>query len=275
MRYEDRTVQGVADLVRLLKDDGAGLQNDTELNPDKAPYVPVWFRGLSDTEYSLKTTMAREGALDSEGALVNRFKQNAHQFLDRIPQNPWEWLFLMRHYGLPSRLLDWTESALVGLYFAVQPTTEFKGNQSDSQAAGEPDGALWCLLPTALNKLSQFHSKGPLDIPMFEDEKSDFFLYLPESMRGPTAPTGVLPVAGIAMRGSERMQAQQGVFTITHRDQTPIEDVGDRDHIWRFVVPSGCKEDIRDDLHRLGVTPLTIFPGLDNVALMAKRALDV
>ena len=44
-----------------------------------------------------------------------------------------------RHHGLPSRLMDWMESPLVGLYFSVE---------KDSTQ----DGALWCLLPSSLNK---------------------------------------------------------------------------------------------------------------------------
>ena len=67
--------------------------------------------------------------------LIKRFKQNAFQFLDLVPKDEWEWIFLMQHYRVPTRLLDWTESPLIGLYFAVSD----KAVKRVQTAA-----ALWC-----------------------------------------------------------------------------------------------------------------------------------
>jgi len=276
MRYEDRQVHDLAGFLTLLKDDEQRLGQDLGEAKGGAIRPPVWFRGLVNAEWPLITTMARtKGALENERALMNRFKQNALEFLDRPPQDEWEWLFLMRHHGLPSRLLDWTESPLIGLYFAVTPVLHGGASESDLTRDDDKDGALWCLLPKELNRVSPLYSSGPLDIPMFEDESSESDFYLPDRLTEPSAPSGITPAAGIGMRCSRRMQAQHGVFTLTHRDQTPIEQVGDRKHVWRYVVLSGKKTQIRDELNFLGITSLAVFPDLDNVALTARRALNV
>ena len=50
------------------------------------------------------------------------------------------WLFLMQHYGLPTRLLDWTDSPLIALYFAIKDKT-----------TDDEDGVIYGLMPTELN----------------------------------------------------------------------------------------------------------------------------
>jgi hypothetical protein len=204
--------------------------------------------------------------LEHESALINAFKQNAIQFVDERPQSEWEWLFIARHHAVPTRLLDWTESPLIGLYFAI--------NDVDALTSGDSnDGALWVLLPAELNRQAGIILTNRLSLPIFEDDDPHLRNYLPSVMASEHA-THLIPAAGIAIRHSKRMQAQFSVFTVTHRDQTPIESLGDGRHIGRYIIPAGAKARIRRQLEALRIDELSVFPELDNVARLARRPYD-
>ena len=96
--------------------------------------------------------------------------------------------------------------------------------------------------------------------------------YLPATLAAET--TRLKPVAGIAVRNSKRMQAQHSVFTVTHREPVPIEQVGNGRHIGKYVIPGDSKARIRQQMAALHITPLSIFPELDNAARLARRPYD-
>jgi hypothetical protein len=245
MRYADTRVRSVAEFLEQLK-------------PRQRLKQPIWYRGQEKATWDLKPTIDRCGGIKSEAPLMTRFKQNALALIENRPESEWEWLFVMRHHGVPTRLLDWSENPLVGLYFAVT------GNP-------KADGALWNLLPIELNKVARFFPPHPHEIPGFGDHK---FLqnYLPSVLSGEQS-SSLSPAAAIAPRNTRRMQAQQGVFTITHREQVGIETVGDQSHIWRIIIPKGAKTRIQGELAAFNINRLSLFPELDHVAEYAKEML--
>lgn len=222
----------------------------------------VWFRGHSRNTYQLLPSLARvEHGMAREALLAKRFKQNAHSFRQSPPQSEWEWLFLMQHFGVPTRLLDWTESPLVALYFAVHGFAEDDGH----------DGNLWALLPAKYNyDVPRLRPTVPVDIPCFGvDRVLDD--YSPDVMALETV-SSKLPAAAIAHRQNERIMAQLGVFTIMHREMTPLEELAPQ-FLAKLTIPARAKPQLKADLAALRVTRLSLFPELTSVASMTKELL--
>lgn len=222
----------------------------------------VWFRGHPRNTYRLLPSLAREQhGIAREALLAKRFKQNAHSFRQSPPRSEWEWLFLMQHFGVPTRLLDWTESPLVALYFAVHGSAEDDNH----------DGDVWALLPAKYNyDVPRLRPTVQVDIPCFGVDKvlDD---YSPDQMALETV-SSKLPAAAIAHRQNERIMAQLGVFTIMHRDMTPLEELAPQ-FLARLTIPAAAKAQLKADLAALRVTRLSLFPELTSVASMTKDLL--
>lgn len=248
MRHADTRITSVGKLLEALK-------------RQSPPAPATWFRGQSISSWPLVPSLARKKAhLAAEAALRKRFMQNAVPHVDRMPTEEWEWMFLMQHHRAPTRLLDWTESPLAALFFAVSEEKHLKR-----------DAAVWCLDPIALNteaRVTGFRFAN--EIPAFGIDKV-LNNYLPSSVD--ESPSVMSAVAIMGPRNTARMAAQLGVFTVNHREHTPIEDIGDGKHAWRWIVPASAKKTLRAELALLGFTALTLFPELDRVADMAKELL--
>lgn len=92
-----------------------------------------YFRGVTKEEYKLIPSIARDWRgidfTNYEKVYFDKFKNEARPYLTSSLSNEsqWEWLMIAQHYGMPTRLLDWTTNPLVALYFACEKDHENNG----------------------------------------------------------------------------------------------------------------------------------------------------
>ena len=226
------------------------------------------FRGLSDKNHQLKTSLMRLGGgyKHVEKHLLRQFKKYGHQKLNG-DHNEWYWLSVAQHYGLPTRLMDWSYSPEVALHFATSNLNKYN-----------VDGAIWkvnyrkahSLLPNSLNGLKSIVSEEMVSIFTVDHlngsikdlnamnalgEKSDFFLFFePPSI-------------------DERIFNQFAYFSIGSRPDLSLDEwLENHKDIWhKIIIPKEIKWEIRDKLDQSNVSERILFPGLSGIASWLTR----
>ena len=151
-----------------------------------------------------------------------------------MPRDDWQWLAVAQHYGLPTRLLDWSRSPLVALYFAVSHRDGAGPRRIYAYDWGPVGREVGAIDPAAGELAS------PLD---YADDVGQF------------AP----PII------SKRMAEQEGVFTIQANPLRAIEEVaGDR--LQFHEVSAGERASVLIDLFRLGISASSLFRDLPGLA---------
>lgn len=236
----------------------------------------LWFRGIGRVGNLLVPSLYRHPKVKShsdlcvlERQLMTRFRQRALPYHSRNLSDDWEALFFMQHYGLPTRLLDWTENPLTGLHFALMSAPS-KSSANLTLKYTKP-AAVWILDPVAWNQAALKHvsyTGGPL-APGDEALKG----YSAEAI---ATAINTHPVALFGAHNSARIVAQQGVFTIfgTNRDsmETLVKDGTLPAKVLACVViPPSRIGTIRKSLLNQGITESAIFPDLEGLARETKR----
>lgn len=199
--------------------------------------------------------------------MLDAFKRRARPYIDQIPQNDFEWMFVAQHHGLPTRLLDWSTSPLVALYFAVAnaPTCTGDGKRiceeflDPEESDARDDGlAVFVIDPKAINK-EVVGIEDALDLNVYK-EQAKYYAH-------PTIDKAYLPICVFAPHATTRIKAQSGTFTLHGLCVRPMEYHAIlRPHITKIFIPYTATAKIRSSLHKMGVTRNFVFPSLDSIA---------
>jgi|GEM_PF-289018 len=247
--------KGEADEINTLADYSTVVTNICSAWTSSGHTAYPWLRGQSDESWDLLPSLYR-GEVNSfyERELLRDFKLRAHLLVDKPPASDLEWLFVMQHHGLPTRLLDWTESNLTALYFAVV-------------SGGTADAAVWILDPWSLNKLSIKQQSAPTaDHPTL---KNYVLRSNPENFS--RLVSAKIPVAIRPVRSTGRIVNQKGMFTLHGKEQRGLNEiVGEmgrgKIRLEKLVIPGKRKNSLLVELFSAGTSHGNLFPDLDGLA---------
>ena len=230
------------------------------------------FRGQGDATWLLEARLVREvrkteltpqQVIDLESSMQQEFEAQAHLYLEPslLDEDDFiAWWALMQHHEAPTRLLDWTKSPQVALYFAV---------------VDEPDrdGAVWFVHNGRLREAM----KQKCDT--YFDRIMDNIKELERECRSLDSTPTLYTVQRI--RHTSRMVAQQGIFTLcTHvlgdHGRIIADTMRDEaDAYGRWTIPKAEKRRLLYALRAANITASALFPGIDGIGRSLRDSLRV
>lgn len=182
-----------------------------------------------------------------------------------------EWECIAQHYGIPTRVLDWTTNAINALFFAVGDCSigETKENDIkhfiDSQGFGSGGGAVFVIDPIEINKKTvpiKDFDKNPIVFDAIKDAKIlEVCLH-----------NMIPPVCFSGFNKEKRISRQAGKFTTTGTLVWPMDYYNElQKRIIKIFIPYTAFESIRQQLNVLGILHDTIYVEDDEKDVIAKE----
>jgi hypothetical protein len=235
-----------------------------------------WYRGCGNAGHTLVPSLYRHPSIVNPDELlklevetIKRFRQRSIPYLAApLSESDLDVLFLMQHFGVPTRLLDWTENPYIALFFAL---TDAKYTVAGSTVTYNTNAVIWVLEPASWNsKAVAFDPPVGIVSPPNDDALNG---YLP---RKDTTHRKADPVALYGSYNSPRIVAQRGAFCLFGKSTKPMEatyvDGGyPQDSLMKLEIPANNIGPLLTSLGRIGITDSGVYPDLPGLAMEIKR----
>ncbi|TOD35153.1 FRG domain-containing protein [Vibrio parahaemolyticus] len=231
-----------------------------------------WYRGVASDEFQTVPGLVWRNARKVESPLEHEFLVNYRCYSQYENLSPWETYALMQHHGLPTRLLDWTNSALIALFFALYSEPDL-----------DTDRVVWVMNPFALNEVTNgsatLHCPSIVADPALlqtAEGKQDINSYLPPNLR-PRMETGLpeKPLAVATTQHITRVNTQKGCFTVHGSADEPISTyIDNEDDFYMLRIKASSKKTrqrMLDVLGELGIDEVFVFQDLDHLCRNIER----
>jgi len=218
-----------------------------------------WFRGHSDSAYKLLPTSLRRNYSLDEINLFYEYKSSVMP-LDGISKFNWDLLLDMQHYGLPTRLLDWTLNLGTALYFALRGDSKspciWLLAPHDLSYASTSTGIIYDT--TAIPDISEQQYLKRLSVNSILIDETEFELPVP--IRPPYS--------------NSRIASQRGTFTIHCKTKLPIEDLVP-DVVRKVMIPVELVGPLRKYLELLGIDHFSLFPDHEGLSRYLRSKIEM
>ena len=255
-------IQSVGDLMPLLSEQ----EYRRDLDRYRSPFL---YRGMPNTGFKMATSLRRNCKTlqkTLEPAILNNFAKYAIRQDPTVSRNIWQCMITGQHNGLPTRLLDWSQSPLIGLHFAVTEKDLEEMEDHDCMVWRIDMQELYSLLPdryqTAVNRTHStiFNVKmlaGVTEsLEQYDKDMKDQAMVIIEP---PST--------------NDRIINQYSFFSIIPTDMTDIEDFLDRrtEHTVKYIIDRHLRWRVRDMLDQLNISERIVYPGLDGLSKWIAR----
>ncbi len=255
-------INSVEEISRLILE----KTYNKEINRLRSSY---YYRGMPDSSFKLMTSLARNCkhlSFSLEDNLLENFIKYVKLEEPTIDESIWKAMIMGQHYGLPTRLLDWTHSPLVALHFA--------NNEENFEKLSSRDSVVWKIdinelnrhLPEKYRSALEQKRSSVFSIETLSEVVSSIDEY--DNDMGDRAMASIEPPSI-----DHRIANQYSFFSIIPKGITDIEDYIDKntDSTVKFIINKKIRWDIRDILDSYNMSERMMLPGKAGIAKWLAR----